>query len=88
MNIDIYFRWTIVNLAIASATLVLTCGEIIMHQFRDLSPGVFLSSSLFKCLLWIGPLVFNIVTTSGNWAMDNYNHLYLDVAIGFAGIGL
>lgn len=32
--------------------------------------------------------MFNIVTTSGNWAMDNYNHLYLDVAIGFAGIGL
>ncbi|CZR67563.1 uncharacterized protein PAC_17462 [Phialocephala subalpina] len=78
-------NWDIANLVFASIGLMLTCVEIVLYVYRDLSPFLYLSSSFIKVVTWTAVFALDIVAISSNWEKGQWNNYIIYVVVGFAG---
>ncbi|KAE9373311.1 hypothetical protein N431DRAFT_557447 [Stipitochalara longipes BDJ] len=76
--------WTIVNIVFASIALTLTCVEVLMFVHHDLSPKLFLLSTVIKIVMGLIPIGFQIYVTQTSWVHISPNGLYLAIAFGFS----
>jgi hypothetical protein len=65
----------------ASVGLLLTCLEIAMNGNRDLSPTIYLGSSISKTILSTAALVINAYATTNEWFKEEFNKYYVYVGI-------
>lgn len=78
-------NWDIANLVLAAIALGLTCTEIVFYVYRDLSPFLYLCSSLMKAVTWTAVLALDCVAVSSNWEKGQWNNYIIYVVVGFAG---
>ncbi|KAE8442226.1 hypothetical protein EG329_003697 [Mollisiaceae sp. DMI_Dod_QoI] len=78
-------NWDVANLVLALLGLGLTCTEIVLYIYSDLSPTIFLGSSLMKAVTWTIVLVLDVTAISSNWEKGPWNNYILYVMVGFAG---
>ncbi|KAN0098699.1 hypothetical protein V8E51_014362 [Hyaloscypha variabilis] len=76
--------WIVVNILIASIALLLTCVEVLMFVYHDLTPNLFLISAVIKTVLALIPIGFQIYVTRTSWVKISPNEAYLAVAFGFS----
>ncbi|KUJ07601.1 uncharacterized protein LY89DRAFT_359004 [Mollisia scopiformis] len=77
--------WDVANLVLAAIALLLTCAEIVLYVYSDLSPAIFLGSSALKAGTWTVVLVLDILAVSSNWEKGQWNNYIIYVVVGFAG---
>jgi len=75
-------RWTIVDFVVASVSLLLSCIELSMFKNRDLTPKLYLGSSISKLIMWTIGIGLTGYTRSTDWSIDWLNSIYLYVVIG------
>lgn len=66
-------------------SLFLTCTEIVLYIYSDLSPKIYVSSALMKAVSWTAVLVLDCVALGSDWEKGQWNDYLLFVVIGFAG---
>jgi hypothetical protein len=64
--------------------LLLTCVEVLMFVYHDLTPNLFLTSAVIKIVLALIPIGFQIYVTHTSWVKISPNEAYLAVAFGFS----
>lgn len=64
--------------------LLLTCIEIVLYVYRDLSPAIYMGSALMKAVKWTIVLILDIVALKSDWAQGQWNNYIIYVVIGFA----
>lgn len=57
-----------------------------MFNNRDLTPKLYLGSSVCKLIMWTIAIGLTGYTKSTNWGLDKYNAIYLYAVIGFMSV--
>ena len=78
------YRWIVVNIIFASIALVLTCVEVLMFVHHELTPNMFLLSTVVKIVMGLIPIAFQIYVTRTSWVHISPNGVYLATGFGFS----
>jgi hypothetical protein len=77
-------RWTVLNMVFATIALVITCAEVMVFVYNELTPKVFLWSNVFKLAIGLAPIGYQISVTQTSWIKQPLNKTYIAVAFGFS----
>lgn len=73
-------------MVMAGLIVVLTCLEVVIHNYGDLTPTVFFGFQCFKSILTIAGLTSSATACTTSWVkFGTFNKYYVYVAIGFGG---
>ncbi|KAH8767571.1 hypothetical protein BGZ57DRAFT_900078 [Hyaloscypha finlandica] len=78
--------WTVLNIVFAIIALVMTCGEVMVFIYHELTPKFFLISTVAKMVVGIIPIGFQIYVAQTSWVHQSNkpNIAYLYTAFGFS----
>jgi hypothetical protein len=78
--------WTVINVVFASIALVVTCVEVMVFVYHELTPKLFLISTVVKMVIGMIPIAFQIYIANTSWVHQSNtpNGAYLYTAFGFS----
>jgi hypothetical protein len=71
-------------MAFATIALVITCAEVMIFVYHELTPKVFLWSHVSKIILGLVPIAFQISVTQTSWIKQPLDGTYIAVAFSFS----
>jgi hypothetical protein len=77
-------RWTVLNMVFETIALVISCTEVMVFVYHDLTPKVFLWSNVIKLVIGFVPIGYQISVTQTPWIKQPPDKTYIAVAFGFS----